>query len=142
MRKKLCEMIVPLISSWMQEKPNLIFVQDGAASHSAFRTLAELSINGIQPMAWPAYYPDLNLTEATWSQMKDFVEHKYPDSPCAKEHSYDKNCVFTRTALGSVILQNLAELVRSLPRRCQAVINPQGNGNGASLNHVEKLSDY
>ena len=54
-------------------------MHDNALSHKAAFTREVLRVNNIQPMVWPAFSPDLNPTEAVWSEMKDFIEAHYPD---------------------------------------------------------------
>lgn len=93
----------------------LEFYAYGILSHSAFGKLAEQDTNGIQLMTWPANSLNLNLIEAVWSQVKDFIERKYPNLSDGKERLYDGLLVIEREALESVKPENLAKLFKSMP---------------------------
>lgn len=101
-------------------------MQDEAPSHSAFMTLAEPSMNRIQPLTWPAFSLDLKPIEAVQIKMKDFIERKYPGLPDSKERSYDELCVLVREVWGSVTPENLVEFIKSMSRKYQAIIDANG----------------
>lgn len=101
-------------------------MQDGASSSSAFRTLAKLSMNKIQPITCLACSPDLNSVEAVLSQMKEFIERKYPNLPDVRDQSYDELCAIVREEWVSITPKILEELVMIMPQRCQAVMVTNG----------------
>lgn len=71
-QKAYCERIVPLIVGWIRMNPQLQLMQDGAPSHAAGDTAAELLARGIVQIFWPVYLPDLNPIETIWNWMKDY----------------------------------------------------------------------
>jgi transposase len=125
-KESYCERIVPLIHGWLRLHPELCFMQDNAPGHLATYTLLELSERGITPIKWPAFSPDLNPIEAVWNMMKDYIERHYPDLEGGRQLSYDQLREVVREAWDSITIEDLRELINSMPARCQAVINARG----------------
>lgn len=79
-------------------------------------------MNGIQSMTWLAYFLNLNPVEAIWSQTKDFIKHKRPDLPGVKEPSYEELRLTVWESWDPVMLENLTDIIKGMPRKCQAAI--------------------
>ena len=121
-----CEKIILLIHAWIRLDPELQFMQDGAPAHSATYTKQELSERGIHTIFWPAYSPDLNLTEAVWNKMKGHIKIHYPDLPVGQQRTYEQLREFVQEAWDSISVEYLSDLVSSMQGRCQAMIDAAG----------------
>ena len=77
-KDKCFERIVPLIESELTERPWMSSMLDNAPLHTATKTKKRLSEKIIVRISWPAFSPDLNLIDAMWNFMKDFIQYKYP----------------------------------------------------------------
>ena len=118
------ERIIPLIHGWIRLYPGLLFMQDNAPAHSAKVTIQEMQERDISVISWPAYSPDLNPIETIWNEMKDWLAREYPNS--TYNTSYDQLRERVTQAWHSVGRQLLTDLIATMPRRCQDVINAQG----------------
>jgi ketohexokinase/beta-glucosidase len=99
-------------------------MQDGAPGHAAKETKALLRQLGIVTILWPAYSPDLNPIETLWKYMKEYLQRKYGD---CKFKSYPEQRARVQEAWDEVVTPGLLiELIKSMPRRMQAVINAEG----------------
>jgi ketohexokinase/beta-glucosidase len=116
-----CQHIVPTLTGYCHEN-RLLLMQDNASSHSSQATRAELRLRGISPIFWPANSPDLNPIETIWDYMKDYIEEKYPEI----HKSYPRLREAVAEAWNAVTNEVVRELIRSMPARCQAVIDAQG----------------
>uniref|UniRef100_A0A3B5AE73 Tc1-like transposase DDE domain-containing protein n=1 Tax=Stegastes partitus TaxID=144197 RepID=A0A3B5AE73_9TELE len=69
-------------------------------------------------MVWPAIPPDLNPIQHVWDQLKQRLDDRTPPPPC--------HLAELRVALveewNALPQNNIMRLVRSMRRRCQAVI--------------------
>lgn len=122
------EHIVPVIHNWIVQVKeglgdDLIFMQDGAPGHSAKATKDDLLARGIPLMEWPAFSPDLNPIEHCWNWLKDYVEDKYG---LEEKPSYTNLRAWVLEAWEEIPQYYLDELLSSMPRRCQAVIDANG----------------
>lgn len=78
------------------------------------------NINGIETLEWIHQSPDLNPIENIWSE----IEHKVKDSfPQNEEELFQ----LLQQAWSHLSTDFLAKLVSSMPRRCQSVIDNNGN---------------
>jgi len=125
-KESYCERIVPIVDGWLRMNPTLRFMQDGAPGHSAAYTRNELHERGIYPIYWPAFSPDLNPIEAVWNKMKDYIELHYPDQEGGRQPTYDALRQIVQEAWDSISVQDLRELIDSMPARCQAVLDAEG----------------
>lgn len=116
--------IVPLIDGWihLHADQELIFMQDGASSHSARGTIQDLLERGVVCMKWPAYSPDLNPIEMVWNKMKDWIQDQYEDTLI----TYNPLREAVAAAWEAVEEDYLEELLATMPARCQAVIDADG----------------
>jgi transposase len=102
----------PAIRAWH-------FLQDNAPMHKAGVAKQWLHNKGVSVLDFPPYSPDLNPIENLWAIMAREVEKKQCD---------------TDEELGDVVikvwqtldLEAFRKLARSMPQRCQAVIDAEG----------------
>jgi hypothetical protein len=117
-----CAHTVPVIHGWMRMNPGLVLMQDGAPGHSAGETQTDLRERDITPVFWPAFSPDLNPIETLWNIMKDYLENHYPEEDC----SYDQLRAHVKEAWDSISSDQLLDLLKTMPQRCEDVIAAEG----------------
>jgi hypothetical protein len=113
--------IIPIVHGYMTMNPGLIFMQDGAPGHSATNTIQDLRDRGIEPIFWPPFSPDLNPIERVWHLMKNYLQENYPE-----KMSYDALRVAVKVAWEVIGAIELADLIKTMRERCQAVIDAKG----------------
>lgn len=112
--------------------PGSIFAQDNAPTHKArivqnwLRNWA--ANNGVTLVDWPPYSPDLNPIENLWKLLKEEICQRYPNlkSMPKNEQSLEllrQAAVEVWEDFGEELLENL---ILSMPRRLQAVVDVQG----------------
>ena len=116
-----CQRIVPTLAQYI-DRTRLTLMQDNASGHAARDTLAELRRFNLIPIFWPANSPDLNPIETVWDWIKDYIQEKYPEV----HRSYPRLREAVAEAWNAVTDEQVRELIRSMPERCQAVIDAQG----------------
>jgi hypothetical protein len=98
-------------------------MQDWAPGHAAAATIAEMIERGIRIINWPPYSPDLNPIETVWNIMKDYIERKWGPDP---QFTYDQLRAAVREAWDEVTEQQLSDLINTMPKRMQDVIDADG----------------
>ena len=101
--------------------PEFILMDDNASPHRANVTIRYLQDATIVRMDWPARSPDLNPIEHAWDMLQRAISAR-PEKPTTLQE--------LRRALleeWARIPQNaIRRLISSMRRRCQAVINANG----------------
>ncbi|KAG4041864.1 hypothetical protein PC123_g22634 [Phytophthora cactorum] len=110
--------------AWAEEpilNPDYVFQQDNASIYASRETKHLLQEMQVNTMVWPARLPDYNPIENVWSAMASRLY--------AHGRQYDnvdqlEAAIFT--AWDSVEQEYLLKLLKSMPRRCFAVIKGKG----------------
>lgn len=120
-----CAHTVPVIHGYIElmrrQGISLVLMQDGAPGHAAGETKEDLQERGIIIIFWPPFSPDLNPIERVWHIMKNYLQDNYPENM-----SYERLRAAVKEAWEKVGRFELEELIKSMPARCQAVINVGG----------------
>ena len=119
-KKFYCEHIVPVIHDWMRMKQNLFFMQNNASGHAAKYTREELENRDIRVIDWSSYSSDLNLIEAVWNIMKNWIQKHYDDQ---NKLFYNTLRNAVRKIWDAVTSKQLDELIDFMSARCQIVID-------------------
>ena len=96
----------------------MVPLQDNAPQHKSVLVRTWLFNNGIQCIDFPPYSPDLNPIENLWADLARRVEEFQCDSMEELQDIVAEQWKETNTDL-------LRRLARSMPERCQAVIDAQ-----------------
>lgn len=98
---------------------DFIFQQDNDPKHTARKSLAFFRSSRIKLLDWPAQSPDLNPIENLWSILDQNVDK---GDVTSKEKLLDA----LRETWDKIDEQQIRNLVESMPRRLQAVIEAKG----------------
>lgn len=103
----------------MELEDNYIFQQDNDPKHTAKKTLAFFRACRIKPLEWPPQSPDLNPIENLWAILDNRVE---------KTGVTNKQTYFAalEKAWNELDPQHLRNLVESMPKRLQSIIEAKG----------------
>ncbi len=101
-------------------KQSLFFMQNNAFEHAAKYTREELKDKNIRVINWSSYSFNLNLIEAVWNIMKNWIQKHYDDQD-KLFYSTLRNAV--KKAWDAVTPEQLDELINFMSARCQAVID-------------------
>src|SRR3954469_10559809 len=96
------------------------FLQDNALQHKSVLVRIWLFNNGIQCIDFPPYSPDLNPIENLWADLARRVEEFQCETMEELQDIVAEEWKKTDKEL-------LRSLVRSMPERCQAVIDAKGD---------------
>ena len=96
------------------------FMQDGAPCHGSKIVSEFLKKKKIKTIDWPGNSPDLNPIENVWSLLKNKVADRQPTS--AQEMETAIQLVW----IHEITPEYCRNLVESMPRRLQAVLNNRG----------------
>ena len=99
----------------------LRFQQDNDPKHTSRRAKAWFQEQQIALLPWPAQSPDLNPIEHLWSEVKRGLNAYEEDPRSIAELEQRTGEVWTATPK-----EKVRDLIRSMPRRCEAVIKAKG----------------
>jgi len=110
-------------------EPGALFQQDNAKIHSAKKTKKWFEDTAIPVLEWPPYSPDINPIEHMWALLKRKLYQLFPDiedyrgtEDEIREHLF--RCLWVAwEAIDEGIWRGL---VKSMPRRIEAVIKAKG----------------
>jgi transposase len=95
-------------------------LHDNDPKHRSVLVKRWLFEKGVQVMDFPPYSPDLNPIENLWNNLKRRVEKHNATNIEELKDALNTEWYATSTDF-------LAELVQSMPRRCQAVVQSKGH---------------
>ena len=98
-----------------------LFQQDNARPHTARATADYLANNNINTLPWPSKSPDLNPIEHLWDQIDRRVRQRRIPPQNLQELFHMLQEEWRR-----IPQQNIQRLIRSVPRRCRAVVAARG----------------
>lgn len=96
-----------------------IFQQDNDPKHTAHYVKQWFLNNSVTVLGWPSCSPDLNPIENLWQVVKTKVSS-------LKISNFDNLYTETKKAWEGIPSSVCENLVSSMPRRCQAVIDNNG----------------
>jgi transposase len=100
---------------------HLIWMDDNAPPHRAQVVQEYLQAEGVERLQWPAISPDLNPIEKMWDLLRTAVARRHP-----LPAKLDDLRVALAQEWDSIPMQTVQSLIRSMTRRCQAVLVAQG----------------
>lgn len=104
------------------DNDNAYLLQDKASVHTARAAQRWYQENNITVLKWPSYSPDLNPIENFWAKMEYMTRNRNPTS---REHLWNiVHDTFEEIVADEEYIKNL---VRSMPKRLEAVIEGEGN---------------
>ncbi|KAK7089138.1 hypothetical protein V1264_009171 [Littorina saxatilis] len=115
------QVLHPHVLPFFQAHGNWVFQHDNARPHTARATQDLLHRSGIQVMPWPALSPDMNPIEPFWDLLQTQLNRVVPRPTTVAD--LDRA---VRQAWTNIPRQASNTLVRSMHRRCQAVIDANG----------------
>jgi hypothetical protein len=95
-------------------------VEDNAPGHKGQANICR-QINEVDTIPWPAQSPDLNLIEALWGEMETEL-----GEVVGRVEDIEVLKVMLRNAWNNIGIDRLDTLIRSMPRRLEAVIAAGG----------------
>lgn len=94
------------------------FMHDNDPKHSSRLVKTWLQENSVTILEWPSQSPDLNPIEHLWGILKSKIGH---------QKSKNLNELWEKVKNAWYSIPTCLNLVESMPRRCQAVINAKGS---------------
>lgn len=96
-------------------------VEDGAPGHKGVANACR-ERNGVEVLEWSPQSPDLNLIEALWGDMETELGETF-----GRVSDLEVLKVVVKNAWNNIGADRLDSLIRSMPRRLEAVIAAGGN---------------
>ncbi|GBB92165.1 hypothetical protein RclHR1_19750003 [Rhizophagus clarus] len=119
--KVINDFVVPTLHTHFP-RGNGIFQEDNAAPHRSKVATAARENAGIVTLDWPAQSPDINPIENIWAEMKMMIRcHSPPPSSISVLMEYATG------AWNDIPPEYYRKLIKSMPRRVDAVISANGN---------------
>ena len=116
------EILQPVVLPFLRRHQfNHVFQQDNARCHVAQVSMDFLNFHHIRVLPWPAMSPDLNPIEHLWDELGRRVRSRL--NPPETLDQLRRALVAEWTNIPIDFVRNL---IRSMRRRCQAVINARG----------------
>jgi hypothetical protein len=109
-------------------QPGMTFMQDNARIHTSRAVRSWFEDQAIPLLEWPPYSPDLNPIEICWAWMKDWITDHYPElsDMGASDEAYEALCGAIEQAWAALDQNKIDNLIRSMPRRCKAILKAHG----------------
>lgn len=73
------ERIVPILATFKQDNPGILYIQDRTQSRSTGQTVDKPCTVGIVPVEWPPCCANLNPIENVWNSMKNFLLYNFSE---------------------------------------------------------------
>ena len=121
-----CERILPQLSQFHSENPDILYMHDNAPCHKAHSTIEALLEVGITPISWPPYSPDLNPIESLWNLLKNHIQLSSPEINGVRQVRSATLKMLIEAAWDSIPSEELSSLLGSMHERCVAVIKANG----------------
>lgn len=119
------EILQPLVLPFLRRhRFNHVLQQDNARCHVARLTMDFLQAQHVRVLPWPAMSPDLNPIEHMWDELGRRVKNRI--NPPETLEELRRALVAEWTNIPQGFIRNL---IASMRRRCQAVINARGGHN-------------
>ena len=115
------EILAPVVIPYIQANHNAIFQQDNARPHTARLTTQFLQANNVNVMDWPSKSPDLSPIEQIW----DLLDRRVRQRP-AQPQTLRQLEQALRHEWQNIPVNMIRRYLRSMNRRCRAVINAAG----------------
>jgi hypothetical protein len=109
-------------------RPGQWFMQDNAPIHTALASREWLESHGVATVNWPPYSPDLNPIEHLWWALKKKLHELHPefDYMGDSQAEWDVFEEGLHEAWAAIPDSLISELIRSMPRRLDAVRQAKG----------------
>ncbi|KAI1007403.1 hypothetical protein K3495_g806 [Podosphaera aphanis] len=102
-------------------------MHDNAPVHTAAPAREYLEANGVVPMAWLLFSPDLNPIENVWILIKTYIQDHHGDSISTRQRSRAQVRLIVLEAWRECTRpQRLLPILQSMRDGCEAVIQAQG----------------
>lgn len=117
-------LLIPFARECLKDRPNTIFQQDGAPSHSHWYIQEVFSREGINQLFWPGNSPDLTPIEKAWPWMKKRTT--FYGCPIN-----DELRIAWRTEWQELSQESIQAWIEAIPRNIQEVIRLEGGNEYA-----------
>jgi hypothetical protein len=101
------------------EWQNMKILQDNDPKHTSKTNMAYLENQNIEVLNFPSYSPDMNPIENLWNELNVMTKHR----KCKNEKELFQ---LLKQAWNTIAKKKLHDLVKSMPRRLNAVIKAKG----------------
>lgn len=113
--------LLPTAKNWYKKKSdNWILQEDNDPKHRSKACRLWKDQNGVVTLDWPSQSPDANPIENVWAQMKMKLGKNRP-------HNLKQLVRWIHKIWRSFSEEYAQNLVQSMPRRCQAIIDAEGD---------------